>query len=188
MAVTRPTIFPSHLWDYPKNDYFHYRIVELKYQSLVVRTKNFTDDLVANVAVFGEETKHLGWRQSHFQVNVVSLDALETSGIDRERAFHDGEETSLPVWYACRVKELFSNIGLDSDVIVTDESGKVLKKDVTESYCVFLNTIQGATPIRTEDRRNFVDLTIRLAPVDRKPRKFRLCISSWDDLDLTELS
>jgi hypothetical protein len=49
-----------------------------------------------------------------------------------------------------------------------------------------LNTTPLLTQRLAEVKKPFIDVEIQFVPVDKKPRKYQLCVNSWDELSLTE--
>jgi hypothetical protein len=49
-----------------------------------------------------------------------------------------------------------------------------------------LNTDPLLTQKLAEVKKPFIDVEIQFVPVDKKPRKYQLCVNSWDELGLIE--
>jgi hypothetical protein len=101
----------------------------------------------------------------------------------------EGIEEEVVVWYAYKervrdMKELFPRLAKDEPSI--------------ESHQVFLNTFPSIRFLKPEDQEKsgatigwnkisyYIHLDIKFAPIDKKPRKYHLHVTTWDDLGLDE--
>jgi hypothetical protein len=160
----------------------------VKYQCLSVKAENYSGSLAATIRIGDEEPFHVGWptRTVSGSNTILVIHADGTAqivGTSTLRQFLEGDETRLPVWFAYAIRD---RVNVSFGEIM--EAAK-LNRPVTENYRLLFNTT--VAPLRfvkpEEIQRGYLDLTIQFTPskIDKKPRKYRLNVKSWDELDLT---
>jgi hypothetical protein len=138
---------------------------EIIMQSLALTAKNYgVPRLGAMMWLDGVGPYHMRWKMPQTVPETFKIgDSQFTRGRYVESPRHirivKDEKIFLCVWFAYRRREV-EKFTLNTEPLLTHNFG--------------------------EFGRDSVDMEIQFAPIDKKPRKYQLCVKSWNELDLTE--